>query len=204
MDLRTVQAAQLLGQHAWRCRSPTGCSSATSCCCRCGCSSTWATPPRWPAWCWRPWACWRSAHAVRRASIVNRVDPRIFVTVSFAIFAMVLLHARAFQHRRRSLARCSSRRSSRARRWRFLHAADHAELSGLPPERIPAASGLFNFARITAGSFGTSITTTLWDRRATLHHAQLVEHLNADDPTSAQALSRRCRRGWTRSRATRR
>ena len=60
-------------------------------------------------------------------------------------------------------------------------------LSGLPPERIPAASGLLNFARITAGSFGTSITTTLWDRRATLHHAQLVEHLTPGDPAAAQA-----------------
>jgi MFS transporter, DHA2 family, multidrug resistance protein len=62
-------------------------------------------------------------------------------------------------------------------------------LSGLPPERIPAASGLSNFARITAGSFGTSITTTLWDRRATLHHAQLVEHLTPGDPTAAQTFA---------------
>ena len=61
-------------------------------------------------------------------------------------------------------------------------------LSGLPPERIPAASGLSNFARITAGSFGTSLTTTLWDRRATLHHAQLVERLDPNDPVTAQAL----------------
>jgi len=61
-------------------------------------------------------------------------------------------------------------------------------LSGMRPERIPAASGLFNFARITAGSFGTSITTTLWDRRATLHHAQLIEHLTPNDPVTAQAL----------------
>jgi DHA2 family multidrug resistance protein len=58
----------------------------------------------------------------------------------------------------------------------------------MPPERIPAASGLFNFARITAGAFGTSITTTLWDRRATLHHAQLIEHLSTGDPTTAAAL----------------
>jgi len=62
-------------------------------------------------------------------------------------------------------------------------------LSGLAPERIPAASGLFNFARITAGSFGTSITTTLWDRRATLHHAQLVERVTGFDPASAQAFT---------------
>jgi DHA2 family multidrug resistance protein len=61
-------------------------------------------------------------------------------------------------------------------------------LSGLSPDRIPNASGLFNFARITAGSFGTSITTTVWDRRATLHHAQLVERLTPQDPIAAQAL----------------
>jgi DHA2 family multidrug resistance protein len=62
-------------------------------------------------------------------------------------------------------------------------------ISGLSPERIPAASGLFNFARITAGSFGTSIVTTLWDRRATLHHARLVEHLSAADPLTVQSLA---------------
>ncbi len=62
-------------------------------------------------------------------------------------------------------------------------------LSGLSPDRIPAASGLINFARIMAGSFGTSITTTVWDRRAILHHAQLVEHLTQSDPVAAQAFS---------------
>ena len=62
-------------------------------------------------------------------------------------------------------------------------------LSGLAPERIPAASGLFNFARITAGSFGTSIATTFWDHRATLHHAQLAERFNGADAASSQALA---------------
>ena len=32
-------------------------------------------------------------------------------------------------------------------------------LSGIEPERIPAASGVSNFARILANSFGTSIAT---------------------------------------------
>jgi len=61
-------------------------------------------------------------------------------------------------------------------------------LSGLSPDRIPAASGLFNFARITAGSFGTSIATTFWDHRATLHHAQIAEQLTGDGP-ARQALA---------------
>src|SRR6478736_4159819 len=39
------------------------------------------------------------------------------------------------------------------------------------------------------GSFGTSISTTLWDHRATLHHAQLAEHLTAYDPAMTQALA---------------
>jgi DHA2 family multidrug resistance protein len=63
-------------------------------------------------------------------------------------------------------------------------------LSGLAPERIPAASSLMNFARITAGSFGTSIVTTLGDRRATLHHAQLVDHLSRGAGAPAHALER--------------
>jgi MFS transporter, DHA2 family, multidrug resistance protein len=62
-------------------------------------------------------------------------------------------------------------------------------LSGLPQHQIPSASGLFNFARITAGAFGTSITTTWWDRRAALHHAQLAERITAYDPTSSHALA---------------
>jgi DHA2 family multidrug resistance protein len=62
-------------------------------------------------------------------------------------------------------------------------------LSGLAPDKIPSASGLFNFARITAGSFGTSIATTFWDHRATLHHAQLVEHMSGADGSSSQALA---------------
>jgi DHA2 family multidrug resistance protein len=39
-------------------------------------------------------------------------------------------------------------------------------ISGLTPDKIPSATGLSNFVRITAGAFGTSITTTLWDDRA--------------------------------------
>jgi DHA2 family multidrug resistance protein len=62
-------------------------------------------------------------------------------------------------------------------------------LSGIDPQQMPAASGLSNFVRITAGSFGTSISTTLWDHRATLHHAQLVEKLTPYDPATSQALA---------------
>ena len=62
-------------------------------------------------------------------------------------------------------------------------------LSGLPPERIPAATGLSNFARFTAGAFGASVSVTLWNDRAALHRAHLVEHINAFDPDARNALA---------------
>ena len=62
-------------------------------------------------------------------------------------------------------------------------------LSGLPPERIPAASGLSNFTRITAGAVGTSVATTLWESRAAMHHAHLVESITLGNPIASGALS---------------
>jgi DHA2 family multidrug resistance protein len=59
----------------------------------------------------------------------------------------------------------------------------------LTPDRIPAASGMSNFMRITAGSFGTSIATTLWEDRAALHHAQLVELINQGSQGTNSALA---------------
>jgi DHA2 family multidrug resistance protein len=61
-------------------------------------------------------------------------------------------------------------------------------LGGLPPQRIAAASGLSNFARITAGSFGTSIYTTWWIDRATMHHERLASHIWAGNPISTPVL----------------
>ena len=55
-------------------------------------------------------------------------------------------------------------------------------LQGIPPEKIPSASGLLNFCRITAGAFGASVCTTVWDNRAAFHHARLVERLDPTHP----------------------
>ena len=61
-------------------------------------------------------------------------------------------------------------------------------LSGQPPDKIPAAAGLSNFVRIMFGGMGTSITSTLWDKRTALHHAQLAEHSGTDNPAFGQAV----------------
>jgi DHA2 family multidrug resistance protein len=57
-------------------------------------------------------------------------------------------------------------------------------LAGLPGNRIAAASGLTNFLRQLGGSFGTSLTVTLWNRRETLHSTQLDDHITAYSPAA--------------------
>ncbi len=61
-------------------------------------------------------------------------------------------------------------------------------LEGLPPARVPAASGLSNFLRIVASAFATSITTTMWDRRAALHQTRLAESSSLLSPSLQHAL----------------
>jgi DHA2 family multidrug resistance protein len=63
-------------------------------------------------------------------------------------------------------------------------------LHGIPAEKLPAASGLSNFARITAGGFAASLTTVIWDRREALHQTRLSESSSPLNPLMAQAMSR--------------
>lgn len=63
-------------------------------------------------------------------------------------------------------------------------------LSGLPANRIASASGLSNFLRILAGSFGTSIIVTLWDHRESIHQSKIVESLNLSNPNMLEMLHR--------------
>lgn len=74
-------------------------------------------------------------------------------------------------------------------------------LSGQPPERIPAASGLSNFVRITFGAIGASISTTLWENRTALHHAQLVEQVTPYNPAYHNQLNHLMQMGMSQAQA---
>lgn len=59
-------------------------------------------------------------------------------------------------------------------------------LSGLTPDRIPAAAGLSSFVRVFCGAIGTSVATTAWNNRTIVHHAQLTEHATPYSPALQQ------------------
>lgn len=120
---------------------------------------------------------------------INKVDPRVFVTGAFGIFALVLFMRAHFNTQADFRTLMIPTIIQGAAMAVFFIPLINLALSGLSPERIPSASGLYNFARITAGSFGTSIATTWWDRLASVHHAQLAEKITQYDATSGQALA---------------
>jgi DHA2 family multidrug resistance protein len=62
-------------------------------------------------------------------------------------------------------------------------------LDGLPPSRIPAASGLSNFARIIAAGFSVSLVTTFWDRREAFHQSRMADMTSAYAPAFNNVLS---------------
>ncbi|HTJ97937.1 MAG TPA: DHA2 family efflux MFS transporter permease subunit, partial [Rhodocyclaceae bacterium] len=120
---------------------------------------------------------------------VSRFDPRLFSTIAFLVFALVLW-MRAHFNTQADLGTLMVPTVIQGIAMAFFFIPlVSLTLSGLPPERIPAASGLSNFARITAGAFGTSIATTLWENRAAEHHSVLVESINVGSATTQQALN---------------
>ena len=72
----------------------------------------------------------------------------------------------------------------------FFTALTTISLDGIEPQRIPSATGLISFLRITAGGFAASITTTLWDRREAMHQSRLVEQTVAGNPAFVSATGR--------------
>jgi DHA2 family multidrug resistance protein len=63
------------------------------------------------------------------------------------------------------------------------------QLSDVTPDKIPAASGLSNFARITAGGFAASLITAFWDRREAVHQTHLADVQPSRTIEWTQALS---------------
>ncbi|CAM4257707.1 DHA2 family efflux MFS transporter permease subunit [Comamonas aquatilis] len=104
-------------------------------------------------------------------------DPRKMATAAFMVFALVLWMRSQFTVEtdfRHILIPTLIQGGAMAF---FFIPLTTITLSGIAPERIPAAAGLSNFVRITAGAMGTSIATTLWENRAAMHHAHLTESL---------------------------
>jgi DHA2 family multidrug resistance protein len=120
---------------------------------------------------------------------VGQWDPRWMATGAFCVFALVLWMRSNFTPQTDIGTILIPTFIQGAAMAFFFIPLTTLALTGLPPERIPAAAGLSNFVRIMFGAMGTSISTTLWDNRATLHHAHLTEQLGQGSSAYADAAA---------------
>jgi len=119
---------------------------------------------------------------------VTKIDPRRLTTVAFLGFAFVLVLRSHFNVQADFRTILIPTVLQGAAMAFFFIPLQAIIFSGLTPERMPAAAGLSNFARITAGAIGTSIFTTAWENRAALHHAELAERITSSSDAATATL----------------
>ena len=120
---------------------------------------------------------------------VGRIDPRRLATVAFVGFALVLWMRSHFSTQADFRTILLPTVIQGAAMAFFFIPLQAIVFSGLSPDRMPAAAGLSNFVRITAGAIGTSIFTTVWENRAALHHAQLAEGVSQGSMVAGQTIA---------------
>ncbi len=107
--------------------------------------------------------------------ILPKCDARIIVTVAFALYGLVFFLRSLYTTEVDTWSLVTPTLLQGIPMALFFIPLSMIVLSGLPPEKVPDAAGLSNFARIFCGAVGTSIANTTWSNRSILHHAQLME-----------------------------
>jgi DHA2 family multidrug resistance protein len=123
------------------------------------------------------------------ARMMSRVDARIICTLAFIAFGVSYLMRANLTADASFFAFMLPLLVQGIAMATFFLAMITILLDGVSPARIPLASGLSNFARITAGGFAASMVTTLWDRREAFHQARMADLTTSFSPALTQALA---------------
>jgi MFS transporter, DHA2 family, multidrug resistance protein len=129
--------------------------------------------------------------------LMRRFDPRVLAATSFGLYAISYFMRAGLTADASFLAFVAPQLVQGFAMGLFFVTLLAVIFDGLPPHKIPAASGLSNFLRITAGSFATSLTTTFWDRREALHQARLADTITVYTPAYQQSLAQLHQFGMT-------
>lgn len=119
---------------------------------------------------------------------VQKTDPRMLATFAFVMFAVVLMMRSHFNTQADFTTIMIPTIVQGIAVAFFFVPLSTITLGGIPPAQMASASGLSNFMRIVGGAFGTSITVTIWQDRAAMHHAQIIEAVNRGSQATADAM----------------
>ncbi|MEA3196157.1 MAG: transporter, family, multidrug resistance protein, partial [Gammaproteobacteria bacterium] len=129
--------------------------------------------------------------------LMRRFDPRLLAAAAFGFYAISYFMRAGLTADASFIAFMAPQLVQGIAMGLFFVTMLSVIFDGLPPHKIPAASGLSNFLRITAGSFATSLTTTFWDRRETLHQTRLADAVTVYAPAYQQSLAQMHQSGLT-------
>lgn len=115
------------------------------------------------------------------ARFTSRLDPRINATFAIVCFAVSFWMRSRYSPDGDFISFVAPLLIQGVAMSVFFVAFLNIYLADVTPDRMPAASGLSSFARITAGGMAASIVTTIWDRREALHQTRLAD-ASADAP----------------------
>lgn len=121
---------------------------------------------------------------------INRVDARAITTFGFIVFALVGFWSAQFTPDIDYWSVALSRLFMGIGIACFFLPLVTISISGLPAERVAAASGITNLMRNLGASFGTAITTWLWASDAAEQHARLMENIHPYNPAVNDYLDR--------------
>ncbi|WP_026172803.1 DHA2 family efflux MFS transporter permease subunit [Asticcacaulis benevestitus] len=122
------------------------------------------------------------------ARMLNRYDARILGTASLVLFALSFFMRSLYTTEASFFQLMLPTLVMGAAMSFFFISFISIGLNGIAPERVPAASGLSNFARIIAGSFAASLVTTIWERSESQHQTRLAEIMGMTDPAFVNAM----------------
>ena len=116
------------------------------------------------------------------ARLSGKIDARILASIAFTAFALSYYLRSEFTTYASFWTLVIPLLIQGVAMSTFFLSMLNIQLDGIPPERLPSATGISNFARITAGSFAASLVTTGWDRREALHQSRLSENMTTYSP----------------------
>lgn len=109
------------------------------------------------------------------ARLLNRFDARILATISMLFFSLSFYMRSLYTPDASFMIYAAPMAIMGVAMSTFFISMISICLHGIPAPQVPAASGLSNFARIVAGSFAASLTTTIWDRFEIRRQTHLAE-----------------------------
>lgn len=122
--------------------------------------------------------------------LVGKIDPRILVSLGFFVFGFCAFWQSGFDTNV-NFGKIAWLRFFQGIGAPFFFIPTIAILlSGLPDKDIANAAGLSNFLRLLAGSFGTSISVTVWSNRESIHQSKVVENLANYNPNLIDAIQK--------------